>query len=175
MRRTSFGNSLSKLIVLVALAVAFSSGPLAAFEQPTGRVILEIGGKITHSNDGDGGAVFDREMLEELGLTEIVTDTPWTKGLVRFEGVLVRDLLKAVGATGTSIRAIAINDYAVNIPLEDFEKYPVILALKMNEQYMRVREKGPLWVIYPWHDNPDLRTEVYHSRSIWQLKHIVVE
>lgn len=175
MRGSSFGLLLTNLVLLVTLVVAIGTGPLLALEQPTGRVVLEIKGEISLANDGGENAVFDRDMLEGLGLTEIVTDTPWTEGLVRFEGVLVRDLLDVVGAEGTSIRAMAINDYAVDIPMADFQKHSVILALKMNGQYMGVREKGPLWVIYPWRDNPALRTEVYHARSIWQLKRIIVE
>ena len=175
MRRMFGGYFLGKLLVLVALAVATNSGRPLALEQPTGRVILEITGKISQSNDGGEGAVFDREMLEGIGLTAIVTDTPLTEGLVRFEGVLVRDLLKVVGAEGTSIRATAINDYAVEIPVVEFQTHSVILALRMKGEFMGVREKGPLWVIYPWHDSPALRTKVYHSRSIWQLKLIVVE
>ena len=40
---------------------------------------------------------------------------------------------------------------------------------------MSVREKGPLWVIYPFDSDPEYQTEVIYSRSIWQLDRIVVE
>ena len=167
--------SLCQFILIVSMAMVIEASAALALERPTGRVILEVVGKISMPNDGDARAVFDREMLEELGVVEVVTDTPWTEGQVRFEGVLIRDLLMAVGAEGTSVRATAINDYAIDIPIEDFHTHRVILAMKTNGKYMRVREKGPLWVIYPWQENPDLRTEIYHSRSIWQLKRIRVD
>ncbi len=40
---------------------------------------------------------------------------------------------------------------------------------------MPVREKGPVWVIYPMDDNPELRNDLYNDRLVWQLKEISVE
>lgn len=39
---------------------------------------------------------------------------------------------------------------------------------------MSVRDKGPLFLIYPFDDNPDLFDEVYFGRSVWQIAQIVV-
>lgn len=37
---------------------------------------------------------------------------------------------------------------------------------------MSVRDKGPLWVIYPYDSDPALQSEVTYARSIWQLVRI---
>ena len=37
-----------------------------------------------------------------------------------------------------------------------------------------MRDKGPLWIIYPYDQNTDYQTEVIYSRSIWQLDRIEV-
>jgi hypothetical protein len=58
--------------------------------------------------------------------------------------------------------------------MADFERYPVILAMKMNGEVLHTRSKGPLWVIYPWSDRPELRNEVVYGRSIWQIKGMVI-
>ncbi|MFQ1877342.1 hypothetical protein ACK36J_07910 [Aeromonas veronii] len=34
---------------------------------------------------------------------------------------------------------------------------------------MTLRNKGPLWIIYPLSDHPELNKELYHSRMVWQL------
>ena len=73
------------------------------------------------------------------------------------------------------MRASAINDYTVEIPVADFESYPVIFAVRMDGKPMRVRDRGPIWVIYPWSDRAELNTDVYHGRAIWQLRSLVVE
>ena len=140
---------------------------------PEGRVILTISGRIDLTN-GKGVADFDRAMLEAMPFTAIETMTPWTDSVARFEGPLARHLMERVGARGSRVLATAINDYGVDIPMADFERYPVILAMKMNGKVLRTRNKGPLWVIYPWSDRPELRNEVVYGRSIWQIKEMVI-
>jgi hypothetical protein len=44
----------------------------------------------------------------------------------------------------------------------------------MDDRPMSVREKGPLWVIYPFDDVPEYQNETIYSRSIWQLDRIEV-
>ena len=39
---------------------------------------------------------------------------------------------------------------------------------------MTLRDKGPLWVIYPFDDDPRYRSETVYFRSIWQLNRIIV-
>ena len=47
--------------------------------------------------------------------------------------------------------------------------------MKMNGEILRTRNKGPLWVIYPWSEQPELRTQIVYGRSIWQIKELMVE
>ena len=77
----------------------------------------------------------------------IVTTTPWYSGKVRFDGVSLSKLMDLVGAKGKSARVLALNDYTTIVPIDDFHKFPVILALKMNGEYMRIRDKGPLFIV----------------------------
>lgn len=162
------------LFLVITPALATSSVRADPLPRPEGRIILTVTGRIENTN-ADGRAVFDRAMLEALGVSELVTRTAWTNGRPRFGGVLARKLIEAVGAGGEIAVARAINDYRVEIPLSDFEEYPVLLALKLNGSYMRVRDKGPIWVIYPWDQFPELDNEQTKQKSIWQLKEIHIE
>jgi hypothetical protein len=136
-------------------------------------VILTISGNIGVTNR-DNTAQFDREGLEALGLESFTTATPWFDGPQRFEGVSMARILRTVGATGTTVTAIALNDYSTDIPIADFQKYNVLLALKRNGDYMRVRDKGPLFIVYPYDSAPELRGQPYYGRSAWQLAQIIV-
>ena len=49
-----------------------------------------------------------------------------------------------------------------------------MLATKMNGDYMSVRDKGPLFLIYPFDTNPELFNEKYFSRSVWQIREVEV-
>lgn len=142
--------------------------------RPTGRVILSVSGDIANTNAGDR-ADFDRDMLEAIGLTELRTSTHWTEGVQTFEGVLARDLLAAVDARGQTAKAIALDDYSVEIPLSDFQAYAVLLALKMNGKYMRVRERGPLWIVYPRDDHKELVGKDVDAKWLWQLRKLEIK
>ncbi|MBC7940764.1 MAG: hypothetical protein H7Z19_13545, partial [Chitinophagaceae bacterium] len=88
-----------------------------------------------------------------------------------------RDLLSAVGAKGapgTRLRLTALNDYRVELPWDDTTRYDVIVARLLDDKPMAVRDKGPLFVIYPFDAQPELRSAVYYSRSAWQLRTIEV-
>lgn len=146
----------------------------AELPQPTGKPILEISGKIRVFNDGKT-AVFDRSMLEALGMTSFTTVTPWYSGPVTFEGVPMTKLLATVGAYGDRVGVIALNDYTTEIPIADFQEFGVLLALKRDGKYMPVRDKGPLFIVYPYDSNAELKQQKYYSRSAWQVAKIIVK
>lgn len=140
---------------------------------PRDAPILTISGKIKVTNL-NGIAAFDRGMLEALGTVSIETKTPWHRDTVKFEGVTLNKLLERVGATGSLITAVALNDYSVEIPVSDFEKFGTILALKRDGEYMPVRDKGPLFIVYPYDAYPELKSQIYYGRSAWQVAKLIV-
>lgn len=157
---------------LVFLAANLAGG--ASLPAPSDKPILTVTGKISVTNK-DGTAQFDRSMLEALGETSFSTSTPWYDGPRKFEGVPLAKLLDAVGASGDHIVATALNDYSTNIPVEDARKFGVILALKRDGGYMPVSDKGPIFIVYPFDSNPELKAQVYYKRSAWQVSRIEVK
>jgi hypothetical protein len=169
------------LVALVALGfglamslVPSSSAGAAGLTAPTGEVVLTVTGKIATTN-ADGAARYDLAMLEALPGRTTETETPWTRGTVKFEGPLGAALLDQIGATGTTLKIVALNDYAVEVPVEDFRKWPVIFATRKDGKHMPVRDKGPIFVIYPFDLDRSLYNEKIFSRSAWQVKSIEVQ
>jgi len=144
-----------------------------ALEAPKGQILLTVTGEIASAN-ADNKAQFDRAMLEALDWKEIESYTEFNDGLQTFAGPTLVSLLAELGVTDGTLNAIALDDYIIQIPVEDAAMYNVILALEWNGKKMRVRDKGPIWVIYPAADPSDLN-ELLSSRMIWQLKSIAVE
>ena len=142
----------------------------AAFAQ-SDPIILTIDGKIA------GGVPLDftSSQLEAIGAATVTTSTPWHEGAPSFEGVSMSALLAHVGATGEVAEVLALNNYRTTIPLADFSEYPVLLALQQDGEYMTVRNKGPLFIIYPFDDFDELRTDLYYSRSAWQVRSISIK
>ena len=141
---------------------------------PQERPVLSVSGRIGVHNDGEV-ARFDRPMLEALGTQGFVTSTPWYNGVTRFDGVPMRTLLRFVEASGERVIATALNDYTTEIPIADFEQYDVLLALKRDGAYMPVRDKGPLFIVYPFDSDKRLQRQTYYGRSAWQVSHLVIQ
>ena len=162
-------------LALVALASIATAQMVPAQEgQQSGRSILTVSGKINAANNSES-VQFDRAALEALGTVAIETNTPWFKGSVKFEGVSLDKLMQSVGAKGDRVVVVALNDYSSEIPIEDFAKYNVILALKRDGEYMPVRDKGPLFIVYPYDQNPELKSQKFYSRSVWQVAKLIVK
>lgn len=155
-----------------AWLLACASRPALALDAPAGKVVLTVSGALANPND-NGAASFDIALLQTLPQHSFSTKTPWYARPRKFTGVLLGDLLAAVGApAGATLRAVALNDYRVEIPADDVQRHGVMLAYLLDDQPMAVREKGPLVVIYPFDDKPELRTAVHYSRAIWQLRRL---
>lgn len=114
-------------------------------------------------------------MLEGLGTSIIRTKTPWYSGVVTFEGVRMDALMQRVGVAGDVVTAVALNDFSSEIPVSDFAKYGVILALKRDGNYMPVSDKGPLFIVYPYDSSPELQAQKFYSRSAWQLAQLIAK
>ena len=160
--------------LMLASLLALQSTHALALDKSTGHPIVTITGLISEKNSG-ADAQFDAAMLDKLPQVKMTVPTPWYKEEQTFEGPLFRDVLKAAGSKGSKLYVVALNDYAAEIPLADLEKYDVILARKVNGKVLTVRDKGPLFVMYPFDKKPELRTKEIYSRCVWQVNRIRVE
>lgn len=150
---------------LPALAVAL----LLLSSQAQAETLLRI-------ERGDAPALeLDRAALEQLPRHSFSTSTQWTAGALEFTGVPLRDLLSLADITTGTIRAVALNDYAVSMIVDDLgESVPIVAYLINGEPFSR-REKGPLWIVYPYDSGAEYRTEVAYGTSVWQLVRLVAE
>ena len=140
---------------------------------PAGAVVLTLRGKLQRTNQGDS-AGFDMAMLEAVTQHTFTTKTPWFQQPRKFTGPLLRDLLALVGAHGSTLRVAALNDYRIDVPADDARRFDITLARLIDDRPIAVRDKGPLFMIYPFDSDPALRNALYYSRSVWQLKTIDV-
>lgn len=162
-----------KRLLTIAFAVSMAGAVHASMlGVPTGPVILTVSGSISRNNDG-AVANFDRAMLAEMDWKTLETFTRWTDGPTEFAGVDLADLLEAVGAKGTKIMASALNDYTVEILISEIEANNVFLALDMNGEPMKIRDKGPLWVVYPQSED-QTTSSAFNDKMIWQLRSIEI-
>jgi len=141
---------------------------------PSKEVVLEVHGNIANTNV-DGAALLDMDMLRTLPPVSLETTTSVTDGVPRFDGFLMRDLLALLEAEGQTATATALNDYVIDIPIEDFERFDVVLAYRMDGDRLLPSDKGPLWIVYPRDQHAELQDIRYDYRWVWQLQRLDIQ
>lgn len=121
---------------------------------------------------GAGVVHYTAADLAAMPQGELVTATPWTQGKHSYRGVLLKTLADTLGLRANRFKVSAINDYWTLLPGTDLDAYPVLLATEQDGKVLTLRNKGPVWLVYPLSDHPELDREQYHSQMVWQVNRI---
>jgi len=155
--------------------------PIASVAALTLAVSLSLTGlvsaqdiKVT-SEDGTVLATFDKDAIEALGLEEIETETPWTDGVIMFEGVRLNAVLTKAGVGGASVIGLALDDYAASLTAETIATFDPIIATRMDGVPMSVNDKGPFWIMFDFDDIAAETSIELHSLAVWHLNELEVE
>jgi len=162
------------LCLCTLFSTLFSAHSWSELPAPKGNVVLEVYGNIKAFNEDDVAA-FDRAMIDQLPVHTIQTDNHVTEGLQTYKGPRLSDLLDQLGATGSIVRVYALDDYVAELSLKEVVKYKVILATEENGKALTIKDKGPFFVVFPFHEHPELRDDSHYSQSVWQVRAIEVE
>jgi len=146
------------LRILTTLSFFGAALPIAA-AATAADTIPTLQGQVRH-----GRQEFLLAALKALGPEYLATVTPWTHEVQPFPGVTVARLL----------RAEALNRYGTELPPEDAATNGALLATRLDGAPMRVRDRGPLWLAFPWSQRPDLASPQVYERSIWQLRRVEI-
>ena len=139
--------------------------------------ILTVTGAINAVNDPEqNAAVLDLATIESIGLVEYTVTDPFEERAVTYRGVLMSDLLDVlqVDEEAQTLHMVALNDYAIDVPIAPVRDYPLLFALQADGEYMQPDYRGPAMLVYPVDDFDFDETEVRRN-WIWQIKAIEVQ
>ncbi len=170
MVRSLFSAVIALFLVVVP---AHSEQPVAKLPDLSGPVILTVTGLDPVAYPG-GKALFDLAMLQAMGQVRVSTGSIWTDGTHDYTGVALSALVKYLNIGAGTLTLHALNDYKADIPTAELEDNAPILAYDADGAPMPVRDKGPIWVLYPFDGDIKYRTDTVFSRSVWQLDRIDV-
>ncbi|WP_175443242.1 molybdopterin-dependent oxidoreductase [Vibrio sonorensis] len=95
---------------------------------------------------------------------EFSTHLPWYETEKSFKGFRVSDLLEHLGVDrADELIFIALNDYTSPVKYDDLMEYQAVIAYEMDGERMKVRNKGPYWLIFNLNDNPEIDLGRYHA------------
>jgi hypothetical protein len=157
----------------VTLTLLMTAEPLkVAAEELAVTSPIELEVRSLRSGQVESSITLSRDELLTEPLSKIVTTTPWTDGLQEFEGVPLKGLIHSF-SEGAVVRLTALNDYTVTLPASELgDEYPIV-AFRKNGKSLRIRDRGPFWIIYPFHQ-PEFQSEKFFAQSVWQLKTVDV-
>jgi len=116
--------------------------------------------------------------LARLPQRELATELPpyfTPGGILTWRGPLLADVLAAHGALSPyAIRVSSLNGYAADIPDTDLRRFTPLLAWQRDGRPMSIRQRGPLILMYPYDQYPELGEDMrYLNRMVWQVDRVV--
>lgn len=153
-------------VLLLVVALDSHAADDAAFRSP--MLVLEHAGRRIE---------LSAEQIAALPQHRITTSTNWMTGVHEFEGPLARDVLAMLDLgleQPRTLRLHAWDEYLLEVSSADYYRWDVILALRMDGRLLTLAEFGPLCVVYPRDQNPELFDSRYNHRWVWMLKGIEV-
>lgn len=149
--------------------------PGAAIPAPQQELLLTVTGKVKNVNH-DKTILMDRATIEAVGLVEYTVTDPFEQRPIRYRGVLMRNLLALwqVADGATTVKLTALNDYTIDIPLAEFQQYPILFALQSDGVYMKPDYRGPAMLVYPV-DQYKFDPLIVQQNWIWQITAINIQ
>jgi len=158
----------SKQVVITgkwALLTIFLLAQTAMPEENSDKILLRL-------VNGSQKIELDRGALEALPQTRFETETIWTDRILAFSGPTLMSVLELAGIAGQPVVATAVNAYEARIPVDLIEEDAPIIATRMNGEAFGRRQKGPLWIVFPFDRDRRFQSEKVFSSSVWQLIHL---
>lgn len=163
-------------ILLVAFFAITPIFPAQTLAQNTvsSDIVLTVANTTDHANEKVTFA-FNMALLDALPQEQFSTTTIWTEGPNTFSGVLLKDVVDVTGLQGNLVTAWAINDYMAEFTVGSLAFNSALIATRHNGETMHPRDKGPLWIVFPYSNGSEFQTEAIFAQSVWQLNRLDVE
>ncbi len=154
-----------KLSILL-MALVFSSIVMADAGDKT---VLLMG---KHLSETAPPKITIKALEANFTLHTVETYNPWEKRTEVYTGIWVSDLIKTYGQGTTSLKLTAIDDYQVTLNNEEWQNLRILLATKVNGQYIDVKNKGPMRVVFPDYDAANKHYELSLPKWLWMIKRL---
>lgn len=111
--------------------------------------------------------------LEKMSITEYEVHDPYLGSPVVYQGVLLREFVKAYGQKDTELLKIrAIDDYKAEFGKDEWRQWDIMLATRMAGKQMGLREKGPVKIVMPYDTAKGMNQTLFNPKWIWQINRI---
>lgn len=98
---------------------------------------------------------------------------PWEKRSDQYKGIWMHDFVHKFGQgdlKGLNIRAI--DDYQISLTPQDWQNFRILIATQVNGNYIPVKSKGPMRLVFPDYNEDDKAYELNLSQWMWMINKI---
>lgn len=164
---------LSMLLALAALALPPAAAQSLAVPQAVALPPLAAEAVVLTVAGPAGERQYSLAALEALGTFGVHTSTFWPVDDGHYVGPTLAAVLADAGlGEAAAVRVVAMDGFSQILPRSDWERWPVLLATRRDDQPMRRRDKGPLRIIYPRDMDAALQDTRYRLRWVWLVTRI---
>ncbi|HLP87234.1 MAG TPA: molybdopterin-dependent oxidoreductase [Nostocaceae cyanobacterium] len=120
-----------------------------------------------------------RQLLD-LATTTVNTNDPNyvinPKQIFEFRGIPVAALLNkfSIKTDIKEVTFVCYDSYQVTIPFQDLLQYPIILAIAKNGQPIRRDQGGPIYLVFPYSQHPQIQQKYYESFWAFYVSNIIL-
>ncbi len=151
----------SFLVLVLVSTAAFSAN---------GERKIRFAGKLSAEVDQ---RISVKDLESQFTLQTVKLYNPWEKKSAEYTGIWLKDLLAQKAQSGvTSISFKAIDDYRVKIDQATWQKYRILLVTRENGDYIGVRDKGPMRIVFPDYDASKKEYELNLPLWMWMISKI---
>ncbi|MGY3572675.1 hypothetical protein [Vibrio paucivorans] len=130
---------------------------------------------VIHHTDSSKTTLSFEQITQDIPSSGFATHLPWYEGTKSFTGMRVSDLIAHLGAKDIgAVSFVALNDYAATTTIADIQKYEPIVAYLMEGKRMKVRDRGPYWLVFNTDGYPETNNEVFYTQMVWQIDEIIL-
>ncbi|MEM7553730.1 MAG: molybdopterin-dependent oxidoreductase [Cyanobacteria bacterium P01_A01_bin.84] len=119
-------------------------------------------------------------------LLDLATDTVKTTDannvlepdkVFEFKGIRVSRLLKQfdIPPDAKEITFVCFDSYQVTLKVEDLFTYPITLAIAKNGQKIKREQGGPIYLVFPYTEYPELRKKYKQVYWAFYVTHMIVD
>ncbi|WP_269583727.1 hypothetical protein [Roseibium sp. Sym1] len=114
--------------------------------------------------------------IEKAGLHEIEAFNPYEKRSDTYTGVWMQDFVAAFGTVDTStLITRAIDDYEITFGKEEWQNLRILIATRVNGEYIDFDGKGPMRIIFPDFDENLEAHRINLPKWTWMITEIAME
>lgn len=137
---------------------------------------LVIQGELTN----DKSLKLDWQQVLALATTHVLTTDPnypiQPDMVFDFRGVPISKLLKELGNLGKAreVTFVSYDAYQTTVSLEDLLNYPIILAIANNNQPINRAQGGPIYLVFPYKQYPQLKEKYDESSWAFYVTNVIL-